>query len=310
MAGNTNRVGKYNKEGNFVRQWGSTGTENGQFRSPRALAIDASGNVYVADSGNKRIQVFDGDGTFKSQITNIGSPLAMCMTTGATQYLYVSHSGDKDGMVDQAILKVALDGKVVGRFGTAGRASMGLRMAAADHLVSEAIYLTDPDGLGIEVYCDRPRENWDVRGQELVMATEPLDLMELVRASDDLPWQGAPLGTTMGHVHLHVGNLEKGEAFYHRALGFDKMVWSYPGALFLSAGGYHHHLGANTWPPGPAASDEQARLLEWELVLPSAADAAAAAGSLAAAGYETEADGTSWTVRDPWGTRLRIAPAA
>ncbi len=192
----------------------------------------------------------------------------------------------------------------------ANLASMGLRMGAADHLVSEAIYLTDPDGLGIEVYCDRPRENWDVRGQELVMETEPLDLMELVRAGEDLPWQGAPLGTTMGHVHLHVGNLEEGEAFYHRALGFDKMVWSYPGALFLSAGGYHHHLGTNTWSPGPAASDEQARLLEWELVVPSAADAAAAAGSLAAAGYETEADDTSWTVRDPWGTRLRIAPSA
>jgi len=121
MAGNTNRVAKFNKEGNFVKQWGSTGTENGQFRGPKALAVDANGLVYVADAGNKRIQVFDGDGNFKSQITNIGSPLAMCLTTGPTQYLYVSHSGDKDGMVDQAILKVGLDGKVVGRFGTAGR---------------------------------------------------------------------------------------------------------------------------------------------------------------------------------------------
>lgn len=192
----------------------------------------------------------------------------------------------------------------------ANLASMGLRMGAADHLVSEAIYLTDPDGLGIEVYSDRPRDEWQVRGQELAMATEPLDLMELVRAGDDLPWQGAPAGTTLGHVHLHVGSLEEGEAFYHRALGFDKMVWGYPGALFLSAGGYHHHLGTNTWSPGPAASDEQARLLEWELVVPSAADAAAAAGSLSGAGYAVEADGPSWTVRDPWGTRLRIAPPA
>ena len=119
--GNNNRIAKFNKDGNFVKQWGSTGSENGQFRGAKALAVDAAGNVYVADAGNKRIQVFDGDGNYKSQITNIGSPLAMCMTTGATQYLYVSHSGDKDGMVDQAILKVGLDGKVVGRFGTAGR---------------------------------------------------------------------------------------------------------------------------------------------------------------------------------------------
>ncbi len=192
----------------------------------------------------------------------------------------------------------------------ANLASMGLRMGAADHLVSEAIYLTDPDGLGIEVYSDRLRDAWQVRGQELAMATEPLDLMELVRAGEDLPWQGAPAGTRVGHVHLHVGNLDEGEAFYHRALGFDKMVWSYPGALFLSAGGYHHHLGTNTWSPGPSASEEQARLLEWELMVPTAADAAAAAGSLSGAGYATAADGTSWTVRDPWGTRLRIASSA
>ncbi len=192
----------------------------------------------------------------------------------------------------------------------ANLASMGLRMAAADHLVSEAIYLTDPDGLGIEVYCDRSREGWQVRGQELAMATEALDLMELVRSGEDLPWEGAPAGTTMGHVHLHVGNLQEAEAFYHRALGFDKMVWSYPGALFLSAGGYHHHLGTNTWSPGPSASEEQARLLEWELLVPGAADAAAAAESLAGAGYAVDADGTSWTLRDPWGTRLRIAPPA
>ena len=197
----------------------------------------------------------------------------------------------------------------LGRF-VANLASLGLRMGAADHFVSEAIYLTDPDGLGIEVYCDRPRDSWRVQGQELAMATEPLDLVELVRAGEDLPWQGAPAGTTMGHVHLHVGNLEQAEAFYHRALGFDKIVWSYPGALFLSAGGYHHHLGTNTWSPGPSASDGQARLLEWELLVPGADDAGAVATSVSGAGYAVEQDGTAWTARDPWGTRLRIAPSA
>jgi hypothetical protein len=119
--GATNRVAKFDKDGRFIRQWGSTGSENGQFMGVKSLAVDAQGNVYVADAGNKRIQVFDGDGNFKSQFGNVGTPLTMCMTTGSTQYLYVSHSGDPDGMEDAAIYKVALDGRVVGKFGSAGK---------------------------------------------------------------------------------------------------------------------------------------------------------------------------------------------
>ena len=119
--GNTNRVAKFDKEGRFIRQWGSTGSENGQFTGVKSLAVDAQGNVYVADAGNKRIQVFDADGNFKSQFGNIGTPLTICMTTGPTQYLYISHSGDPDGMVDATIYKVQLDGHVVGKFGSAGK---------------------------------------------------------------------------------------------------------------------------------------------------------------------------------------------
>ena len=119
--GNTNRVAKFDKNGNFVKQWGSTGSGNGQFAGVKSLAVDAQGNVYAADVGNKRIQVFDGDGNFKSQFGNVGTPLTMCMTTGATQYLYVSHSGDPDGMEDATIYKVQLDGQVVGKFGSAGK---------------------------------------------------------------------------------------------------------------------------------------------------------------------------------------------
>ncbi|MGC4082679.1 MAG: hypothetical protein QM736_11345 [Vicinamibacterales bacterium] len=107
-------------------------------------------------------------------------------------------------------------------------------MGAADHWVSEAIYLTHPDGLGIEVYADRPRDSWQVRGRELAMATEPLDLESLVTAGGAEPWSGAPAGTTIGHVHLHVGELDAAQRFYHHALGFDKIVWGYPGALFMS----------------------------------------------------------------------------
>jgi len=121
MAGNVNRIVKLNKEGNFLKQWGSTGAEQSQFNGPKALAVDAQGNLYVLDSGNKRVQIFDGEGTFKSQFAFAGNPMAMCMTTGSTQYLYISHVGDPDGMVDAAIYKLTLDGKVVGKFGSAGK---------------------------------------------------------------------------------------------------------------------------------------------------------------------------------------------
>ena len=119
--GTTNRVAKFDKDGKFLTQWGSTGAGQAQFSGVKALAVDAQGNVYVADAGNKRIQVFDAEGTFKSEFGNVGTPLTMCMTRGATQYLFVSHAGDEDGMDDAAIYKVALDGKVLGKFGSAGK---------------------------------------------------------------------------------------------------------------------------------------------------------------------------------------------
>jgi catechol 2,3-dioxygenase len=178
---------------------------------------------------------------------------------------------------------------------------------SADHLVSEALYLSDPDGLGIEVYADRPRTSWQVRGRELAMTTEPLDMRALVRAAGDRRWTGMPAGTSIGHVHLHVGDLSGAEAFYHLALGLDKVVWSYPGALFLSAGGYHHHLGTNTWASGaPAAGEHDARLIEWELVLPSSTDVDAAATHVRAAGYPVHTAGHDRQITDPWGTTLRL----
>lgn len=119
--GNNNRIAKFDKDGRFISHWGSTGNGPGQFTGVKALAIDAQGNVYAADLGNKRIQVFDGNGTFKAEFGGIGTPIAMCLTRGATQYLYISHAGDADGMEDAAIYKVQLDGKVVGKFGTAGK---------------------------------------------------------------------------------------------------------------------------------------------------------------------------------------------
>ena len=143
------------------------------------------------------------------------------------------------------------------------------------------------------------------------MTTQPLDVRDLLQAANDTRWTGAPAGTVVGHVHLHVGDLDRAAAFYHEALGFDLVVWSYPGALFLSAGGYHHHLGLNTWAgPGAAPPGEgDAQLLEWEMVVPAAGDAEAAARSLESAGHAVARDGGDWLVRDPWGTTLRILGA-
>lgn len=198
----------------------------------------------------------------------------------------------------------------LGRF-VAHLADVDAHVASADHLVSEAIYLWDPDGLGIEVYADRPRAEWRTIGSELVMSTDPLDLRDLVRAAAGTSWQGLPRGTVVGHIHLHVGSLADAESLYHSALGLDKVVWSYPGALFFSAGGYHHHLGVNTWARGgPPAGDDDARLLEWELMLPAASDVEAAARSLTETGRAVEAVGNDRCVVDPWGTRLRLRSEA
>ena len=189
-------------------------------------------------------------------------------------------------------------------------AEIGEHAGMSDHLVSEAVYLTDPDGLGIEVYADRPRSAWRHEGRQLVMATEPLNVADLVRAAGAERWSGLPAGTVMGHVHLFVGDLEAAARFYHAGLGFDKVVWSYPGALFLSAGGYHHHLGTNTWAAGAVPAGEgDARLLEWELRVPTVADARAALANLEKTGVTVEAAPDGGVARDPWGTAVRVRGA-
>ena len=202
------------------------------------------------------------------------------------------------------------DRAALGRF-VRHLAGLGVRAGAGDHVVSEAFYLDDPDGLGIEVYADRPRATWSRIDGELVMGTDPVDVQGLVAAAGPTPWEGMPSGTVMGHLHLHVGALEAASAFYHDVLGFDRMVWSYPGALFLGAGGYHHHLGTNVWagPTARPAAAEEARLLEWTIVVPSAAERDGVADRLARAGASVTRDGVAGDVvtRDPWGTALRLS---
>jgi DNA-binding beta-propeller fold protein YncE len=116
------RVAKFDKTGMFVKSWGSTGTGQGQFNVVASIAADKQGNVYVADRGNRRIQVFDGNGTYKSEITNVGAPAALCITPGAHQYLYSSNSNDT-GDFDSGgeIYKLELDGKILGKFGKPGK---------------------------------------------------------------------------------------------------------------------------------------------------------------------------------------------
>jgi sugar lactone lactonase YvrE len=116
------RVAKFNSKGVFVKSWGSKGTAQGQFGTVLGIAVDAQGNVYVADGENKRIQVFDNDGTFKTQYTNLGTPAAICMTPGPNQFLYSSNSNPpEDFDVAGEIYKLKLDGTIVGKFGKAGK---------------------------------------------------------------------------------------------------------------------------------------------------------------------------------------------
>ncbi len=167
-------------------------------------------------------------------------------------------------------------------------AAAGWRLSgASDHLVSEALYLSDPEGNGIELYRDRPRDEWPAVGGVLQMDTLPLDLGNLLSEVDEANGDaGMPAGTTLGHVHLQVSDLTAAERFWADALGFDVTVRGYPGALFVSAGGYHHHVGLNTWagagaPPPP---DGALGLDRFEVVLPDADAVSEAGGRLAAAG--------------------------
>jgi catechol 2,3-dioxygenase len=186
---------------------------------------------------------------------------------------------------------------------------------ASDHLVSEALYLNDPDGNGIEIYHDRDRSSWrrDASGQ-IEMATLPLDIDALIAELDAAPIDPdadalMPAGTRIGHVHLQVAELEQTERFYSGVLGFDVVVRSYPGALFVSAGGYHHHIGLNTWHSRGAASPPagSAGLRAYEIRLPDADELGAVLTRVEAAGIVTEpaAEGAT-LVRDPSGNGILL----
>jgi catechol 2,3-dioxygenase len=179
---------------------------------------------------------------------------------------------------------------------------------ASDHLVSEALYLRDPEGNGIELYRDRPRDDWPDAGGSLRMDTLPLDLGSLLseedEASDDA---GMPAGTILGHVHLQVADLAAAERFWVDALGLDVAVRGYPGALFVSAGGYHHHVGLNTWAGAgaPSPPDGALGLDRFEVVLPDAQAVSDAGERLAAAGPVELVDG-GVLAADPSGNAVLV----
>jgi catechol 2,3-dioxygenase len=177
----------------------------------------------------------------------------------------------------------------------------------SDHLVSEAIYLGDPEGNGIELYRDRPRSEWPYRGDALQMATLPLDTDDLLAEASE-PADRLAEGTTIGHIHLHVGNIPEAERFYREVIGFDLITRYGPSAAFLSAGGYHHHLGMNTWAgEGVPAPPEGSRGLRWfEILLPGQAALEELLGRARAAGLTPEQDGDAAYLHEPAGARLRL----
>jgi catechol 2,3-dioxygenase len=181
----------------------------------------------------------------------------------------------------------------------------------ADHGVSEAIYLSDPDGNGIEIYRDRPRAEWPIKNGELQMVSDPLDLQGILDElrEQDAPWTGLHPDTVLGHMHLHVADIPQAVQFYRDVIGLDLMQYFGNSAGFLSAGGYHHHLGINTWngigapPPAPGSAG-----LRWySLILPNRDEVDQVVNRVRAAGipFEERAEGVA--LRDPAQNMLVLA---
>lgn len=182
-----------------------------------------------------------------------------------------------------------------------------------DHLVSEALYLSDPDGNGIEVYRDRPRSDWEWDGNTVKMDSLPVDVRGVLAdaAAEGKPWEGFPAGTTIGHVHLQVADIPAAAKFYSEVLGFD-IVAQMPSALFVSAGGYHHHLGLNTWHSrgAKAAPEGTAGLRHFRIVFADAAARDAVLARLNANGTDIVWEDDVAIANDPWNTKIHLVVAA
>ncbi len=185
-----------------------------------------------------------------------------------------------------------------------------------DHLVSEALYLEDPDGHGVEIYRDRPRAEWQWDGGQVRMGTGPVDIRALLTDAIESgePWAGMDEETILGHVHLQVGDIPQAARFYHDILGFDIVASMASSALFVSAGGYHHHLGMNVWHSQGAtpAPDSSVNLRFFTVALPTEEARAAVVARLEAAGVERREVGNVVVLHDPWQNAiiLHVGPLA
>jgi catechol 2,3-dioxygenase len=188
-------------------------------------------------------------------------------------------------------------------------ADAGLRIGQGDHLVSEALYLSDPDGNGLEIYQDRPRNTWHWTNGTVEMATDPVDIESLAAEGtrDAQPWDILPVGTRIGHIHLQIGDIPTAKHFYHTILGFN-ITSQFPGALFVSAGGYHHHIGLNTWHssganPTPASS---AGLQQYVIAIPSEKGLQEIKARLLRFGVTFEEQEGLIRVNDPWNNLILL----
>ncbi|MBB3114746.1 catechol 2,3-dioxygenase [Paenibacillus phyllosphaerae] len=187
----------------------------------------------------------------------------------------------------------------------------GIHIGQADHLVSEALYISDPDNNGIEIYRDRPRYEWPRQENgQVKMASDPIDWEGLLEEAKDFPWSGLPTGTVIGHVHFHVADLERAKAFYCHLLGFEIATdgWREMGALFIAAGGYHHHIGLNIWAGvgAPPAPENAAGLAYFTIKLHDANVLTQVVARLHEAGIAAEERDGSWYAQDPFGINIRL----
>lgn len=187
-------------------------------------------------------------------------------------------------------------------------ANLRVRIGSADHLVSEALYLSDPDGNGIEIYTDRDPSHWKWNQDEVEMAVDPLNFADLLSQEGNSSWKGLPGGTVMGHIHLQVSELQKTEEFYKKGLGFAVVNRYGSQALFVSTGDYHHHIGLNTWnslgaPPSPANS---AGLEFFTLVFPGEEARKTAVANLEKLGAPVAQENSFFVTSDPSGNRILL----